>query len=112
MGQLYIEYLEASKIYVCTQCKTHLALCQERISRVCLKTSVVVPWSTREGVPVQQRVLIPTQDNRINTYLGAIEEKMLMTGMHKVCDLFCACCDTLIGWKYVPHAAHTLGRST
>ena len=26
---------------------------------------------------------------------------MLMTGLHKVCDLFCRNCDTLLGWKYV-----------
>ena len=26
-----------------------------------------------------------------------------MTGLHKVCDLFCCNCDTLIGWKYVSY---------
>ncbi len=39
--------------------------------------------------------------DRINTCLGPVEEKMLMTGLHKVCDLFCVNCNTLLGWKYV-----------
>ncbi len=43
--------------------------------------------------------------SRINVYLGAAQEKMLITGLHKVCDLYCKNCDTLIGWKYVSRAA-------
>ncbi len=34
MGRLFIEYLEAGKIYVCTQCRTHIADCGDIISRV------------------------------------------------------------------------------
>lgn len=35
-----------------------------------------------------------------NSYYGRQEEKQLMTGLHRVRDVFCANCDQYIGWGY------------
>lgn len=32
---------------------------------------------------------------------GPREERVLITGLHVVCDMYCIDCQTLIGWKYV-----------
>ena len=35
-----------------------------------------------------------------NSYYGHQEEKRLMTGLHRVRDVFCANCDQYVGWGY------------
>ncbi|KAJ2311160.1 hypothetical protein IWW54_002797, partial [Coemansia sp. RSA 2705] len=40
-------------------------------------------------------------DAVVNERLGKDEDRLLMTGLHTICDLHCRCCDTVIGWKYV-----------
>lgn len=35
-----------------------------------------------------------------NSYYGHQEEKQLMTGLHRVRDVFCANCDQYVGWGY------------
>jgi hypothetical protein len=37
---------------------------------------------------------------RINVSLGPKEDRMLTTGLHTVCDIFCVQCETNIGWFY------------
>lgn len=37
----------------------------------------------------------------MNVTFGEIEERMMMTGMHAVCDIFCVGCGSILGWKYV-----------
>lgn len=39
--------------------------------------------------------------NSVNVTLGNKEERMMMTGMHTVVDIFCVGCGSLVGWKYV-----------
>ena len=36
----------------------------------------------------------------INVYFGPDEERMLVTGMHIVCDIHCIDCHGVLGWKY------------
>jgi len=40
MGRLFIEYLDSDRIYICTQCRTHIADCAEIISRVFSQNSM------------------------------------------------------------------------
>ena len=110
MGRLFIKYLESGRIYVCTQCRTHLAECNEIVSRVSnVKTNNLdIQWQTWSGLSDEHCVNGLQKYFRINCYLGPAEEKMLMTGMHKVCDLYCKNCDTLIGWKYVSIYAYCI----
>ena len=32
---------------------------------------------------------------------GRAEERVLLTGLHAVADIYCECCKTTLGWKYV-----------
>ena len=43
----------------------------------------------------------------MNITLGPKEERLLMTGLHTVADIYCTCCNTVLGWKYVRHMAST-----
>jgi len=40
----------------------------------------------------------------VNVTPGVKEDRMMMTGMHTVSDIFCVCCGSIVGWKY--EAAH------
>lgn len=37
----------------------------------------------------------------VNVNVGEKEERMMMTGMHTVVDIFCVGCGSIVGWKYV-----------
>ncbi|KAI3994408.1 hypothetical protein MKX01_012665 [Papaver californicum] len=40
--------------------------------------------------------------NKITNFtVGETEERMMMTGVHSVCDIFCVGCGSIVGWKYV-----------
>ncbi|KAJ8748457.1 hypothetical protein K2173_003352 [Erythroxylum novogranatense] len=36
-----------------------------------------------------------------NVLIGTEEEKELITGLHKVCDVYCSDCELALGWMYV-----------
>ena len=38
---------------------------------------------------------------RVNITLGRQEERMMLSGMHTVEDIFCCSCGQYLGWKYV-----------
>lgn len=38
---------------------------------------------------------------RVNVTVGDREERMMMTGLHTVADIFCVGCGSNVGWKYV-----------
>ncbi len=37
----------------------------------------------------------------VNVNTSVAEERVLLTGLHEVADIYCECCKTLLGWKYV-----------
>ena len=37
----------------------------------------------------------------VNIGTGPSEERVLITGLHAVADIYCECCKTPLGWKYV-----------
>lgn len=39
--------------------------------------------------------------DRVNVTVGEKEERMMLTGMHTVVDIFCVKCGSMVGWKYV-----------
>ncbi|KAL7531395.1 hypothetical protein ACHAXR_004012, partial [Thalassiosira sp. AJA248-18] len=39
-------------------------------------------------------------DQCVNITIGPSEDRVLMTGLHTVCDIFCKRCETLVGWTY------------
>jgi len=40
-------------------------------------------------------------NNVVNVTLGPKEDRLLITGLHSVCDIYCTCCQSVLGWKYV-----------
>ncbi|KAK8577347.1 hypothetical protein V6N13_027626 [Hibiscus sabdariffa] len=38
--------------------------------------------------------------NSVNISVGEKEDRMMMTGMHTVVDIFCVGCGSIVGWKY------------
>ncbi|XP_016541651.1 protein yippee-like At5g53940 isoform X2 [Capsicum annuum] len=40
----------------------------------------------------------------VNVTIGPHEERVMLSGMHTVADIFCCCCGQIVGWKY--EAAH------
>eukprot|EP00197_Chlamydomonas_leiostraca_P011386 CAMPEP_0202868878 /NCGR_PEP_ID=MMETSP1391-20130828/11275_1 /ASSEMBLY_ACC=CAM_ASM_000867 /TAXON_ID=1034604 /ORGANISM="Chlamydomonas leiostraca, Strain SAG 11-49" /LENGTH=86 /DNA_ID=CAMNT_0049549097 /DNA_START=207 /DNA_END=466 /DNA_ORIENTATION=+ len=39
-------------------------------------------------------------NNVVNVTLGPKEERVLITGLHTVADIYCMGCNTVLGWKY------------
>ncbi|XP_059175960.1 protein yippee-like 1 [Physella acuta] len=38
--------------------------------------------------------------DRVNVGCGPAEERVLLTGLHAVADIYCESCKTTLGWKY------------
>ena len=61
-------------------------------------TSFKIPWL---------HMISPSDDyafsvrNSVNITVGEKEERMMMTGLHTVVDIFCVGCGSIVGWKYV-----------
>ncbi|XP_059667974.1 protein yippee-like [Cornus florida] len=87
MGRLFVITLEGD-VYSCKHCKTHLALTDDVISK---------SFHCRHG----KAYLF---DKVVNVTAGEKEERMMMTGLHTVVDIFCVACGSIVGWKY--EAAH------
>ncbi|XP_017253942.1 protein yippee-like [Daucus carota subsp. sativus] len=83
MGRLFVESLEGN-IYSCKHCKTHLAILEDIVSKA---------FHCRHGKAYLFRDVV-------NVTLGEKEERMMITGMHIVADIFCVRCGSIVGWKY------------
>lgn len=38
---------------------------------------------------------------RVNVTVGAKEDRLMMTGLHTVADIYCVKCGSVVGWTYV-----------
>eukprot|EP00262_Sarcandra_glabra_P005245 TRINITY_DN1662_c0_g1_i1.p1 TRINITY_DN1662_c0_g1~~TRINITY_DN1662_c0_g1_i1.p1 ORF type:complete len:128 (+),score=19.98 TRINITY_DN1662_c0_g1_i1:132-515(+) len=91
MGRVFLVELDG-RVYRCQYCRSHLAQAEDLISR---------SFHCRRG----KAYLF---NNVVNVTLGAQEERMMLSGMHTVSDVFCCCCGQIVGWKY--EAAHEKGQ--
>ncbi|KAF8397303.1 hypothetical protein HHK36_016216 [Tetracentron sinense] len=171
MGRLFVITLEG-RIYSCKHCQTHLALCEDIISKDslellpsksndasstdCLGGGLTISisglitvlafsgcrWLESPGnswltggviihlwlddmvlgngaermmrrVMLEQAIAVSFYcrhgkaylfNKVVNVTVGEKEERMMMTGMHIVADIFCVACGSIVGWKY--EAAH------
>ncbi|KAF3671310.1 Protein yippee-like [Capsicum baccatum] len=87
MGRIFVVDLEG-RTYKCKFCKTHLALADEVVSR---------GFHCRRGKAYLFNKVV-------NVTIGPHEERVMLSGMHTVADIFCCCCGQIVGWKY--EAAH------
>ncbi len=49
-------------------------------------------------LPIQMGVVL---NCRVNVSVGPQEDRMMTSGRHTVADIYCNCCQQLVGWKYV-----------
>ncbi|KAL6637657.1 hypothetical protein ACP70R_025229 [Stipagrostis hirtigluma subsp. patula] len=87
MGRLFLMHLDGS-VYSCKHCHTHLGLAADIISKA---------FHSKHG----RAYLF---NKVVNVTTGVKEDRMMITGMHTVCDIFCVGCGSIVGWKY--EAAH------
>ncbi|KAM3310592.1 hypothetical protein ACQJBY_031342 [Aegilops geniculata] len=84
MGRLFLVHLEGNA-YSCKFCRTHLGLAADIISK---------NFHSKHGKAyLFNRV--------VNVTSGINEDRMMMTGLHTVSDIFCVGCGSIVGWKYV-----------
>lgn len=109
--QVYLP--EGARSYNCAHCRANLADHHELISKVSAPfntpkyvLSLVIPRKPRKGLFVQFCVSYRIQYGStiyfsVNVGCGPAEERVLLTGLHEVADIYCECCKTTLGWKYV-----------
>lgn len=77
-------YLDGPQIYTCANCRTHLTSHDEIISK---------SFHGRHG----RAYLF---DHCVNVRIGPPEDRLLITGLHSVNDIFCKRCKNMVGWTY------------
>eukprot|EP00986_Skeletonema_menzelii_P019044 scaffold27055_cov155-Skeletonema_menzelii.AAC.9 len=114
-------YLDGPQIYTCGQCRTHLTSHDDIISksfhgrhgRSCALATVPVDafhfpgyinhngeFSTIVAVLLVLARRAYLFDQCVNIVTGPPEDRILITGLHSVCDINCKRCNTLVGWTY------------
>uniref|UniRef100_A0A6T8AD21 Protein yippee-like n=1 Tax=Cryptomonas curvata TaxID=233186 RepID=A0A6T8AD21_9CRYP len=84
MGRVHRTYLPGTRIYACSNCRAHLTNYEDIVSK---------SFQGRTG----RAYLF---NSVVNVTLGPTEERILNTGLHKVSDIYCNCCDGYLGWRY------------
>ncbi|KAK4473070.1 hypothetical protein MN116_004261 [Schistosoma mekongi] len=82
--QTYFPFEKNCLTYSCLHCRAHLARHDDLISK------------SFQGS--QGRAYLFNQ--AVNIRCAEAKQRVLLTGLHFVADIFCACCDTALGWKY------------
>ncbi|PAN22119.1 hypothetical protein GQ55_3G488100 [Panicum hallii var. hallii] len=87
MGRLLLVSLPATGavIYRCKHCDTPLAYGTDIISKM---------FRCKNG----KAYLF---GKMVNVNVGEKDDRMMTTGMHTVCDIFCVACGSILGWKYL-----------
>lgn len=72
------------RTYSCVHCRAHLASHDELISK------------SFQGSQGRAYLF----NSVVNVGCGPAEERVLLTGLHAVADIYCESCKTTLGWKY------------
>ncbi|XP_045475764.1 protein yippee-like 2 isoform X3 [Harmonia axyridis] len=85
MVKTFQAYLpQCHRTYSCIHCRAHLANHDELISK------------SFQGSQGRAYLF----NSVVNVGCGPAEERVLLTGLHAVADIYCECCKTILGWKY------------
>ncbi|KAH1243029.1 Protein yippee-like [Glycine max] len=90
MGRVFVLELDG-RSYGCKFCNTPLALADHILSRYFVMDDF-------GGPPHLQG---PSPTLRVNVTLGPQVDRMMISGLHTVEDIFCCSCGQPLGWKYV-----------
>ncbi|KAM3724298.1 Protein yippee-like [Dirofilaria immitis] len=75
---------DGARTYSCVHCRANLANHNELISK------------SFQGSQGKAYLF----NSVVNIGCGPAEERVLLTGLHAVADIYCECCKTTLGWKY------------
>ena len=79
------ECLDSFLVYSCNECRTHLTTHEDLISKC---------FQGKSG-----RAFLFHICKNIRCHQP--ERRLLLTGMHTVCDISCSKCNTVLGWVYI-----------
>ncbi|NXB09644.1 YPEL1 protein, partial [Cnemophilus loriae] len=82
------------RTYSCIHCRAHLANHDELIS----KAMQFLFFFMQSFQGSQGRAYL--FNSVVNVGCGPAEERVLLTGLHAVADIYCENCKTTLGWKY------------
>ncbi|KAF0872973.1 YPEL1 protein, partial [Crocuta crocuta] len=82
---------DCHRTYSCAHCRAHLANHDELISKAS---------GGGQGKPLWCPAVSCLLPCRVNVGCGPAEERVLLTGLHAVADIYCENCKTTLGWKY------------
>eukprot|EP01099_Mayorella_cantabrigiensis_P000776 TRINITY_DN1338_c0_g1_i2.p1 TRINITY_DN1338_c0_g1~~TRINITY_DN1338_c0_g1_i2.p1 ORF type:complete len:115 (-),score=9.83 TRINITY_DN1338_c0_g1_i2:244-588(-) len=85
MGRLFKTFLNEPCVYGCSNCHSHLSVHDNIISK---------SFQGRHG-----RAYLFSKC--VNVSIGPKEDRILITGLHTVADIYCNDCQTVVGWKYL-----------
>ncbi|XP_033089988.1 protein yippee-like 1 isoform X1 [Trachypithecus francoisi] len=83
------------RTYSCIHCRAHLANHDELISK------------SFQGSQGRAYLF----NSVVNVGCGPAEERVLLTGLHAVADIYCENCKTTLGWKYPGRQSETLSQN-
>ncbi|KAK9806841.1 hypothetical protein WJX72_004610 [[Myrmecia] bisecta] len=84
MGRLFKQYLTGQRVYSCNTCRCHSVDHDDIVSKA---------FQGRYG-----RAYLCS--NVVNVTMGPKEDRLLITGLHTVADIYCVGCKEIMGWKY------------
>lgn len=62
-------------------------------------------------LPIDTCLMYVLLDASVNVTVGEKEERMMITGLHTVVDIFCVGCGSIVGWKYVSSCHENLNHA-
>ncbi|NWW77023.1 YPEL1 protein, partial [Climacteris rufus] len=87
------------RTYSCIHCRAHLANHDELISKAMLFNKCNFCFFLMQSFQGSQgRAYL--FNSVVNVGCGPAEERVLLTGLHAVADIYCENCKTTLGWKY------------
>ncbi|NWY50779.1 YPEL1 protein, partial [Chionis minor] len=84
------------RTYSCIHCRAHLANHDELISKANFKIFLFFLMQSFQGSQGRAYLF----NSVVNVGCGPAEERVLLTGLHAVADIYCENCKTTLGWKY------------
>ena len=84
MGRIFTQTLDEENVFACQVCKCHLTSNGRLISK------------SFTGLTGQAFLFASV----VNITCGEIRDKILRTGKHSICSVYCVNCETELGWKY------------
>jgi hypothetical protein len=85
MGLLFVQRLDGNGVFKCRRCRVDAAS----------KDAII----SKEFQGSSGRAYL--FDHVVNICLGPNEDRYLITGLHTVNDIYCSCCQQILGWRYV-----------